>query len=130
VIALDTNVLVRFLAEDAPEQTAAAQKLMFSLSEEEPGFVCREVVLELARVLERSYRISRARIADALVSLIAASEILVETSDDVAAAVALWRGGPGLGDLMVAAAARRAGARTLVTFDRKAVGLPGATLLE
>jgi predicted nucleic-acid-binding protein len=130
VIALDTDVLVRFLVEDDPGQTRIAQDLMSGLSEADPGFVCREVVLELAWVLERTYRIDRQRVADALEALVAAREILVETGDDVASSVAAWReGGVGLGDLMIAAAARRAGARAVATFDRKAARIPGACLL-
>ncbi|MFO1210475.1 MAG: type II toxin-antitoxin system VapC family toxin [Amaricoccus sp.] len=131
MIALDTNVLLRFLVEDDPHQPEVAADLMSRLTEDEPGFVCREVVLELAWVLERTYRVSRSRIARVLGSLAATNTIVIETADDVAAAVAAWReGGAGLGDLMVAAAARRAGARTLVTFDRKAARIPGVSLLE
>ena len=39
------------------------------------------------------------------------------------------RGGAGFPDRMIAAAARRFGADTLYTFDRKAARLPGAELL-
>lgn len=130
MIALDTNVLVRFLVADHPEQAAAARRLMATLSEDEPGFVCREVVLELAWVLERTYGMERRRIADALDGLIAAREIRVEAADDLASSVAAWRGGgAGLGDRMIAAAARRAGVRAVVSFDRKAARIPGVQLL-
>lgn len=131
MIALDTSVLARFLVGDDPEQARLARELMAGLGEENRGFICREVMLELAWVLERTYRIERRRIADALDGLIAAREILVETADDIASAIAAWRdGGAGLGDRMIAAAAARAGAGTLVTFDRKAARLPGGRLLE
>jgi predicted nucleic-acid-binding protein len=131
VIALDTNVLVRFIVGDHPAQSSAARKLMAGLGEDDPAFVCREVVLEFAWVLERTYGFDRARIAGALDGLIASREVEVETADDIASAVATWRdGGAGLGDRMIAAAAERAGARTLVTFDRAAARLPRAQLLE
>ncbi len=39
-------------------------------------------------------------------------------------------GGADFADRMIAAAARRAGALPLYTFDRKAARLPGVTLLE
>ena len=104
---------------------------MAGLGEGNRGFVCREVVLELAWVLERTYGIERSRIADALDGLIASRQVEVETADDIASAVAAWRdGGAGLGDRMIVAAARRAGARGLVTFDRAAARMPGAELLE
>ena len=130
MIALDTNVLVRFLVGDDPEQTRIARELVSGLGDDRPGFICREVVLELAWVLERTYGIRRREIADALDGLIASREIRVETADDIASSVASWReGGPGLGDWMIAAAARRSGAQILVTFDRKAARVPGARLL-
>lgn len=131
MIALDTNVLVRFLVADDADQARRVRDLMAELREDRPGFVCREVVLELAWVLERTYGLGRDRIADTLDGLIAAREIVVESADDIASSVAAWRdGGPGLGDRMIAAAARRAGAERLATFDRKAARLPGAWLLE
>ncbi|MBP7001057.1 PIN domain-containing protein [Amaricoccus sp.] len=131
MIGLDTNVLIRFFVGDDPGQTEAARRLMSSLDESRPGFVCREVVLETVWVLQRTYRMERDRIADALDGLLTAREIVVETADDIAAAVADWRsGGAGLGDRMIAAAARRAGAAPLVTFDRRAATLPDADLLS
>ncbi|MFO1141313.1 MAG: type II toxin-antitoxin system VapC family toxin [Amaricoccus sp.] len=131
MIALDTNVLVRFIVRDHPDQSRAAHDMMGRLSEGDPGFVCREVILELAWVLERAYGIDRQRIADVLTGLIASREVEVETAGEIAPAVAAWRdGGPSLADRMIVAAAARAGARALVTFDRAAARLPGAELLE
>ena len=131
MIGLDTNVLVRFLMEDDPEQYRMAWRLMAGLSASRQGFICRDVVLELAWVLERSYRMDRARIADVLDDLIASPEVVVEAGEDVASALAAWReGGAGLGDRMIVAAALRAGASPVMTFDRKAAGIPGMELLE
>ena len=131
MIALDTSVLVRFLTDDDPQQARITRPAMSELSEEEPGFICREVVLELAWVLERAYGVKPSRIADALDGLIATREIVVETADDIASAIAAWRdSGAGLGDRMILAAAQRAGAEAVVTFDRKAARIPGMRLLD
>lgn len=131
MIAIDTNVLVRFLTQDEPEQATAANALMHDLTREAPGFISREVMVELVWVLERAYRFTRAEISSALEGLLAAVEIEVEAADDVGRAVFLYRDdGFGFADLMIAAAARRAGATTLVTFDRKAARLPGVDLLS
>ncbi len=54
MIAVDTNVLVRYLVEDDPEQAQAARTLLYSLSSELPGFVCREVIVELVWVPEQA----------------------------------------------------------------------------
>lgn len=128
MIAIDTNVLVRFLTQDEPEQAAAASAFMRGLTPAAPGFICREAMVELVWVLERAYRFSRVEIAAALEGLLAAVEI--EAADDVGTAVFRYRDdGFGFAGLMIAAAARRAGATTLVTLDRKTARLPGVDLL-
>jgi predicted nucleic-acid-binding protein len=130
VIALDTNVLVRFLTRDEPAQAAAADRVIAGLSPEDPGFLGREVMLELVWVLERGYRLSRAEIVATLEGLLAAREMEVETGADLTAALIRYgSAGPGFADLMIAAAARRAGARKLVTFDRTAARLEGVELV-
>ena len=40
---LDTNVLVRYLVRDIPEQAEAARELIEGLTADDPGFICREV---------------------------------------------------------------------------------------
>ena len=66
MIALDTNVLVRYLVRDDARQAEAARKLLEALTTERPGLVCREVTVELVWVLERAYRFSRDQIATVL----------------------------------------------------------------
>jgi len=57
VIALDTNVLLRFFLRDDEEQGEAAEKLMLQLTLDEPGFVSREVLVELVWALEYTFRL-------------------------------------------------------------------------
>ena len=131
MIALDTNVLVRYLVGDGPRQAEAARVLLAGLTAERPGFVCREVAVELAWVLQRACGFSRDRIAAVLEELIATEELEFEAVDDVArAAFSFRRGGAGFSDLMIAAAAKRRGANPLYTFDRRAAQLEGVVLLE
>ena len=131
MIALDTNVLVRFLVNDDPRQGEAARALLAELASDRPGFVCREVAVELSWVLDRAYGFSRDRIATVFEELVACEELQFEASDDVIrAADGSRRGGPGFADRMIAAAARRAGAAPLCTFDRQAAELQGAVLIE
>ena len=131
VIALDTNILVRYLVNDDVGQAEAAQALLEGLTTERPGFVCREVIVELVWVLQRAYGFSRDQIATVLEELAATEGLEVEVVDDVArAALRYRRGGAGFSDLMIVAAAERAGADTLYTFDRKAAQLEEVTLAE
>ena len=131
MIALDTNVLVRFLVQDDPLQAEMATKVIDQLTDDAQGFVSREVLIKLVWVLERAYRLGRAEIAVALDGLLSATELDIEGADEVAPALELYRNdGFGFADLMIAAAARRAGAAELLTFDRKAARLPGVRLLS
>ena len=131
MIALDTNVLVRYLVADDAKQAEAARVLLAGLTADRCGFVCREVAVELVWVLERAYRFPRDRISTVLEALAASEELKLEAAEDVArAADGYRRGTAGFSDLMIAAAARRSGAHPLYTFDRRAAELEGAELVE
>ena len=131
MIALDTNVLVRFLVRDDEEQASAAHELLTSLTAEAPGFVCREVVVELVRVLERAYGFPRDQIADVLEDLVSTEVLVVEAAGDVATAAFRYRdGGAGFSDLMIRAAAERKQALPVYTFDQKAARQGGVALLR
>ena len=78
MIALDTNVLVRYLVRDDEGQAESARALLESLTIERPGYVCREVVIELVWVLERAYGVSREQIGTILPELVATRGLVVE----------------------------------------------------
>ena len=131
MISVDTNVLVRYLVGDDAEQANAARALLERLTPVRPGFVCREVAIEVVWVLERAYEFTRVQIADVLVELIATDSILVEVADDIARAAHRYRqGGVGFADLMILSAAEREGASPLHTFDRQLARMDGAVLVE
>lgn len=130
MIALDTNVLVRYLVRDDTEQAEAARGVLDALTAESPGFVCREVLLELVWVLERSYRIPRTEISSQLLNLVGADALVVESAADVARAALSYReGSADFSDAMILAAARRAAAHPLYTFDRRAAAQEGVQLV-
>lgn len=130
MIGLDTNVLVRFLMQDDAVQAQAAQDLMATFTETEPGFICREVLVELVWVLERAYAFPRPDISRALDGLMEARELVIEAADRAAIAVDRYRkGGPGFADQMIALAGQGTGCQATVTFDRKAADLSGMSLL-
>ena len=131
MIAIDTNVLVRFLTQDDETQAKAACNFMAGLKVSNPGFICREVMVELVWVLERAYGCSRTEVATALEGLLSASELEIEEADDVGTAMFQYRdGGFGFADLMIVAAMHRADAIPLVTFDRRAAQIHGVELLK
>ena len=131
MIGLDTNVLVRYLVRDDVKQAETAQLLLESLTVERPGFVCREVIVELVWVLERSYRRSRDRIATVLEQLVTTDSLVVEAAADVIRAASRYRSEvAGFSDLMILAATEQSKAHPLYTFDQQAARLEGVELLE
>ena len=131
MIALDTNVLIRYLTRDNPEQAEAARALLQGLTTDNPGFICREVVIEVVWVLERAHRFTREQIANVVVELVATDTLVIEDDNDVAQAAAVYReGSADFSDLMILAAANRVGAQPLYTFDRRFARLDGTELVE
>ena len=130
MIGLDTNILVRFLTRDDPEQAAQVEVLLASLTPDRPGFIAREVVLELVWVLERAYGLSRAEVAQALDALLEARELMVESADRVALATDRYRrGGAGFADQMILLAGRDAGCKATITLDQRAGAAPEGRFL-
>ncbi len=130
MISLDTNVLVRYLVCDDQQQAEAARTLLESLTAERPGFVCREVTVELVWVLERAYGFDRHRIANIVEELVSTECLVFEAPDDVARAALRYRtAGAGFSNLMIVSAAKRSGAHLHYTFDKKAARLEGVMLL-
>lgn len=130
MIAVDTNVLVRYLTADDAGQLARVRALFSTLSVESPAFICRETLVELVWVLGYSYRYDRAEIYAALDGLLSAVELEIEDADLLGAALDPYlHTGADFADLMIRAAANKHGALPLMTFDSKAARLAGVELL-
>jgi predicted nucleic-acid-binding protein len=131
VIGLDTNVVVRYLAQDDPRQSAAASRFVETvLTPENPGFLSAVVLCEIAWVLAECYAADRARIRQAIEGLLVAKQIAIETPDVVRKALRNWNDSAAdFADALIGEVARAAGATKIVTFDRAAAKLPGFELL-
>jgi predicted nucleic-acid-binding protein len=131
VVGIDTNVLVRYFADDDPAQSRLARELLERrLTRESPGFVCATTLAEFAWVLRRLYGGERGEIADALAGVMTAANLVIEHKPQAWAALAAFRAGPaGFSDCLIAQINRAAGCDTTWTFDRLAVKQPGFTLL-
>jgi predicted nucleic-acid-binding protein len=127
VIGLDTNVLVRYLAQDDPAQSAQATELIEQrLSERDPGFVSVVAMAETVWVLERAYGLAAAEVAAAIERILRADVLMVEAEQEVFTAMMALRQGRGaFADALIAALGSKAGCARTVTFDRKAQRLPG-----
>ncbi len=127
MIGLDTNVVIRYLAQDDPVQSPIATELIERrLSEEDPGFLSVVVMAETAWVLERGYGLGDREIAAAIERLLEADAFVVECEQEVFTAMTALKEGRGsFAEALIGALGAAAGCSRTVTFDRKAVRLPG-----
>ena len=132
MIGLDTNVVVRYLAQDDPKQSAAASRFFERvLTPDNTGFVPVIVLCELAWVLAECYDADRARIRQAIEGLLVAKQVAVEAPDVVRKALRAWdESAADFADALIGELARANGADKTVTFDRAAAKLPGFELLQ
>lgn len=120
MIALDANVLVRYLVQDDPEQSDLASALIDGLSEAEPGYLSLVAVVETYRVLRTAYRVPAAQCADLLDGLLDAREIRIDQAAIVRSSVRASRAGLDFADAVIAELGRSAGCDYTVTFDERA----------
>jgi predicted nucleic-acid-binding protein len=127
MIALDTNILVRYLVQDEPIQSAKATALIEkALSETAPGFVSVVALAELAWVLERIYGFATTAVASAIERLLQLAVLHVENEQEVfTAMIALKEGRGSFADALIAALGAKAGCSHTLTFDKKALHLAG-----
>jgi predicted nucleic-acid-binding protein len=131
VHALDTNVLVRYLAQDDPRQSAIATRVLESeLSATERGYVSLVVLLETVWVMESRYAADAATVAAIVDDLLQTPSLEVQDGHAVKDAVQRYRqGGVDLHDCLIVALAASRKARVL-TFDAKAAKRLGMELLR
>jgi len=129
MIALDTNVLVRYLVEDDEAQSRRAMKLIeATIAREEELFISDVVMCETVWVLSSAYRFSRIEIADALAGLLRARSVVFTSTDRLARSLEAYRNGKGdFADYLIRELARAVGADTVATFDRSLLKEPGFT---
>lgn len=120
MIGLDTNVVVRYLVQDDPDQSATASALIEDLTETDPGYLSLVTVVELYWVLRRAYKTGASQCADLLEGLLEARELRVDQEAVVRAALTAAHGGLDFADAVIAELGRVAGCRSTVTFDHRA----------
>jgi predicted nucleic-acid-binding protein len=130
MIGLDTNILVRYLTQDDPVQSAkAAHIIERRLTEGNPGFVSVVTMVETVWVLDRAYGLSDEEIAAAVERILQTDVLVVENEQEVFTAMVALREGTGsFADAVIAGLGARAGCSYTLTFDQKALRLAGFRL--
>ena len=131
MIGLDTNVLVRYLAQDDPKQSPVATRFIENrLSAENPGFVSAITLCGVVWVLADSYRADRKRIREVIERLLTTKQIVIEQADLVWKALRAWEGvAADFSDALISEISIAHSGEKTVTFDRAAAKLPTFELL-
>jgi predicted nucleic-acid-binding protein len=115
MIAIDTNIVVRYLTGDHPEQSGRAREIVDS----QPVFVPVTVVLETEWVLRSAYGYKPGDVARALRAFGGLPQVTIEDAATVAAAFDLAERGMDFADALHLG--RAAGQEAFLTFDRRFV---------
>lgn len=116
-IAVDTNILLRFLLADDPDQHRIASRL---LEEADAVIVPMVALCEAVWVLSRTYRLSRSEIGEMIRALVEAETIECDM-DLVQTGLATLETGGDFADGVIARQGQFKRADVFVSFDRKAV---------
>ncbi len=127
MIALDTNVLVRFLVRDDDRQAELARRvLQAAVREDDACFVSDVVICEVIWVLRRSYKLPKSDVVSLARRLLAARHLTFESRDLLSRALVRYETRRGdFADYVIGERGRLAGASAVVTFDKALVGEPG-----
>ena len=122
MIGLNTNLLLRYLAQDDPTQSRRATEIIeHRLTEQEPGFVSLVCILEVVWVLKSLFKRSPQQIANDIEMLLAADALDVQNEQEVYSAVVALRNGTGtFEDALIGSLGIWRGCSATLTFDEDA----------
>ena len=129
--SVDTNVLVRLIAQDDPPQAQAVDRLFVRhASAGEMLLVPVTVMLELEWVLRSRLSQTKEQVLETLDRLLTLVELTFESENAVEQALLDYREGPAdFGECLHLALARQEQALPFYTFDKKATRALGAQAL-
>ena len=126
---LDTNVVVRLLIGDDPQQTPIAEQAFLNAIASGGIYLPDVVLAEVARVL-RGYNLERATRYQLLERLVRTRGVVVDYIDAVIDALEQFRQGGDLADQLILARATNIGALPVLSFDRRFAASQGVELLR
>lgn len=120
MIALDTNVLVRFLVEDDAVQAAKAAALIEqAISDNATLFISDVVLCEAVWALTSRYGFPRAEVAEVLRRLVDADHLSFSAPSQIVRALAAFSTGKGdFADYVIREHSLAAGCTAVATFDQ------------
>jgi predicted nucleic-acid-binding protein len=126
MIGLDTNVLVRYVTQDDPAQSAKASELIESLTTASPGFVSMVSIVELVWVLQSCYQSAKSDVVTVLETLLRTRELTVEHGEIIWQALRKFVANKAdFADCLIERCAHAAGCKYTATFDLNAIKTTG-----
>lgn len=132
MIGLDTNIVVRYLAQDDRAQSAVATRLLErELAAETPGYICLVTLAEVVWVMTSLYSADRNAVVRAVEGLLSAAQLRIQNAEAVWLALQDYRDSTAdFSDALIATLGKGAGCEHTLTFDRAAARHPAFTLLK
>ena len=131
MIGLDTNVLVRYIAQDDAKQSAVATTFINKLNNAAPGFVTLVTLVELVWVMQSCYKATKLEVVAILEMLLRTQELVVENNATASKALALFsKSKADFADCLIERSANKAGCLHTVTFDEKSAKIAGMRQLH
>jgi predicted nucleic-acid-binding protein len=119
MIGLDTNILVRYLTQDDPDQSRkAAHEIEKGLSAGHVFYIADIVMCELVWVLETAYGYARQEIVPVLENILRIKQFQFQNKDLLWKSLSDYRNKKGdFADHLIGQAGHKAGCRETLTFD-------------
>ena len=131
MIGLDTNVLVRYIAQDDSSQSPRATKFIErQCSPDNPGFISLITLAEVVWVSESCYGATRDMVAKLVRQLLGTKQLVVQSAEVAWKALRLFEAGSAdFADRLVNQVSKDAGCDMTMTFDKSAAK-SGMSLLK
>lgn len=122
MIGLDTNILVRYLTQDDPEQSKLVNSLIENqLNNDNLGVISHIVLCEVVWVLSRAYGYSRKQLSNVIQAILTCKEFEVEAPDLAELALLEYsQGTADYSDYLLGRRHKAMGAEYTITLDKKA----------
>lgn len=115
MIAIDTNILVRIVTNDSPEQVQKAAELL----SQNPVFISKTVILELEWVLRFSYQLNRDVIFATFQRILTTDNFTIEQHSRIEQALQWYQQGMDFADALHLAGSSQA--EKFASFDKKLI---------
>lgn len=119
---IDTNVLIRYIVQDDPEQSEKATRFLEKkCTVDNPGHIAGIVLCEIVWVLKRAYGYPKKDIVEVLHSILSTAEFSIESPAIAWEAFRQYNSGSvDLSDYLLGQLNKASGCITTMTFDQEA----------